>query len=421
MSDPPQSDPHSHSHFKKTMFIRHRHPPWISGKLPRMTSQTLASTLEGFLSGSSNAVVIEDGAVVFNLDQGKYSVSGESNKCLLHLWSPERNVVRRVLDVETKGETLRVTVQRMGQVRPTRLDICRERDPRTTSAKRAARLGYQRTLERALKRKFPDLTVAQLSTSMDLEKSFGPIYARGLLKRGQSGFAVLGVNRQELQSSIDGALTFGILWLDVCRQAQAGKLVVEGLKLFVPSRCSELLRERIAHLNRAVAKWEVYEFEDRGEEMLRLEVSDRGNIETRLTHYCDDSETRARFAEAVALVRTLMPEVEIGTLSSAEISFRCHGLEFACARLSVKPGDFRRAHKKGRSTVMERPVGEVLRGGGKLFYIEGGAPVPPVGAAGGGAAPVVLVMSRMSTRRLAARPSRVLFGSAGLSLPNPMR
>jgi len=306
-----------------------------------MTSQTLASTLEGFLSGSSNAVVIEDGAVVFNLDQAKYSVSGESNKCLLHLWSPERNVVRRVLEVETKGETLRVTVQRMGQVRPTRLDIRRERDPRATSAKRAARLGYQRTLERALKRKFPDLTVGQFSTSMDLENSFGPIYARGLLKRGQSGFAVLGVNRQELQSSIDGALTFGILWLDVCRQAQAGKLVVEGLKLFVPSRCSELVRERVAHLNRAVAKWEVYEFEDRGEEMLRLEISDRGNIATRLTHYCDDSETRARFAEAVGLVRTLMPEVEIGTLSAAEISFRCHGLEFARARLSVKPGDFR--------------------------------------------------------------------------------
>jgi len=41
--------------------------PPFSGKLPYMTSQTLASTLEGFLSGSNNAVVIEDGAVVFDL------------------------------------------------------------------------------------------------------------------------------------------------------------------------------------------------------------------------------------------------------------------------------------------------------------------------------------------------------------------
>src|SRR5258708_1617018 len=60
------------------MFIRHRQPARFSGKLPCMTSQTLASTLAGFLSGSNNAVVIEDGAVVFDLGQAKYSVSGES-------------------------------------------------------------------------------------------------------------------------------------------------------------------------------------------------------------------------------------------------------------------------------------------------------------------------------------------------------
>lgn len=101
-----------------------------------MTAGTLATELEGFLSGSSGAVVMEDGAVMFDSGQGKYSVSGESNKCLLHLWSEERNVVRRVLDVESKGESLRVTVQRMGQVRPTKLEICRERDARTVSARR---------------------------------------------------------------------------------------------------------------------------------------------------------------------------------------------------------------------------------------------------------------------------------------------
>src|SRR5450432_123566 len=108
-----------------------------------MTTKTLATALEGFLSGSSGAVVIEDGAVMFCLEHAKYSVSGESNKCLLHLWSEEWNVVRRVLDVESKGESLRVTVQRMGQVRPTKLEICRERDARTISARRKGRAAYQ--------------------------------------------------------------------------------------------------------------------------------------------------------------------------------------------------------------------------------------------------------------------------------------
>ena len=101
-----------------------------------MTSQTLATALEGFLGGSTGAVVVEDGAVVFDLQNAKYSVSGETSKCLLHLWSEERNIVRRVLDVEAKGETLHVTVQKIGQLRPTKLDIHRERDPRTASAKR---------------------------------------------------------------------------------------------------------------------------------------------------------------------------------------------------------------------------------------------------------------------------------------------
>ncbi|PYV73558.1 MAG: hypothetical protein DMG97_09365 [Acidobacteria bacterium] len=208
--------------------------PGVFWKTSAMTSENLAAALDGFLSASSSAVVMEGGAVVFDLAQAKYSISGENNKCLLHQWSSERNVVRRVLDVETRRETLRVTVQRMGMAKPTKLEICRQRDPRTASAKKHLRLAYLRILERALKRKFPDLTLMQLSNSVDLEKSFGPIYSRGLLKRGQSAFAVLGVNRQELQSSIDASLTFGILWLDICRNAHIGENDGRGAQAYCP-------------------------------------------------------------------------------------------------------------------------------------------------------------------------------------------
>jgi len=207
-----------------------------------------ASTLEGFLSSSNCALVREDGAVLFDLGEAKYSISGENNKCLIHFWSEERNLVRRVLDIETKGETLRVMVQRMGQSKPVRLEICRERDPRNASAKKSARAAYQRILERVLKKKAPDLALVKLSHSVDLENSFGPIYACGLLKGGQSAFAVLGVNSQELQGSVDAALTFGILWLDGCRALNAGRLVVEGLLLFSPPGSSALVRDRIVHL-----------------------------------------------------------------------------------------------------------------------------------------------------------------------------
>ena len=177
-----------------------------------MNSEALTRTLDEFLSDASGAVVLEDGAVLFDLAQAKYSISGENSKCLLHLWSTERNTVRRVLDAEVKSGKLRLSVQRLGQARPTKLEICRDRDRRSPTAKRAARVSYEAKLRRALERHFPGFVLTRLTSSVDLEKSFGPVYARGLVRAGQTAFAVLGVNETETQSSIDAALTFGILW-----------------------------------------------------------------------------------------------------------------------------------------------------------------------------------------------------------------
>jgi hypothetical protein len=306
-----------------------------------VTPESLVRTVEDFLADARGAVVLEDGAVTFDLLQAKYSISGERNKCLLHLWSAERNVVRRVLDAEIKNEGLRLSVQRMGQTRPTKLEICRERDRRAPSAKRAARVAYQKELRRVLGRRFPSSTILQLSTAMDLERAFGPIYARGVLKQGQSGFAVLGVNSQETQASIDAALTFGILWLDVCRQAHAGKFMIEGLKLFLPPKSSALTCERIAHLHPSAAKWQLYELQEREGSLREIDVFDRGNVATRLVQAPDEAATRERFGNALAQIRELMPEAEVCVLSPAEIAFRCYGLEFARARIAHGPGNFR--------------------------------------------------------------------------------
>jgi hypothetical protein len=114
---------------------------------------------------------------------GKYSISGERNKCLLHLWSDERNLVRRVLDVEVKNQVLHLAVQGLGQARPGKLEICRQRDRRTPTAKRAARLAYQRSLQGTLERLFSAYQASRLRSSIDLERSFGPIYARVVAAR----------------------------------------------------------------------------------------------------------------------------------------------------------------------------------------------------------------------------------------------
>jgi hypothetical protein len=305
-----------------------------------MTPEILTRTVRDFLSQASGAVVLEDGAVAFDLARSKYSISGEQDKCLLHMWSAERNSVRRVLEAEIKNGTLRLAVQRLGQPRPTKLEICRERDTRTPCARKISRVAYQHKLRRALERSFPDFTVAHLTIGMDLEKSFGPVYTRGLIQKGQSTFAVLGVNAQETQSSINAALTFGILWLDECRTRCAGKAVVEGLKLFVPCATSDLVRERMANLSHEAAKWNLYEFDERDCALVEADCADRGNVATRLVHAPEPALVLEKFTESIAKVRNLLPACEVAVLSAGEVAFRWRGLEFARARNEMEAGTF---------------------------------------------------------------------------------
>ena len=64
-----------------------------------LTAEALARELEAFLLEAPHAVLIENGDVLFDFSTARYSVSGEG-KCVLHVWSEERNIVRRVLDFE---------------------------------------------------------------------------------------------------------------------------------------------------------------------------------------------------------------------------------------------------------------------------------------------------------------------------------
>ncbi|HEY6768843.1 MAG TPA: hypothetical protein VI386_29150 [Candidatus Sulfotelmatobacter sp.] len=300
----------------------------------------MTRTVRDFLSEAAGAVVLEDGAVAFDLARSKYTISGEKNKCLLHMWSAERNTVRRVLQAEVKNGTLRLAVQRLGQGRPTKLEICRERDPRSPSARKLSRAAYLHKLRRTLERTFADFRVSRLTTGADLEKSFGPIYTRGLIQKGQSAFAILGVNSDETQSSIDAALTFGILWLDQCRLSRDGKSVVEGLKLFVPRRSSGLARERMANLSREAAKWNLYELDERDDALVQIDCADRGNVATRLVHAPGREAVIERFAESVARVCGRFPNCQVEVISAAEIAFRWRGLEFARTRRTMEPGTF---------------------------------------------------------------------------------
>lgn len=305
-----------------------------------VTPDLLARTLEQFLAESRHGIVLEEGEIIFDLSSTRFSISAERGRCLMQMWSSERSIAREVLDAELKKDVLRLSVRKFAQARPHALQICRERDLRTPALRKTARTHYGRILECALQREFRDWTPARLSTGMNLERSFSPVYARGLLRKGRSALAVLGVNHQETQASIDAALTFGLLWLEDCRQREAGRSSVEGLRLYAPPKKSSTLRLRMAHLNQQRGRFQLCEFDERDGSVKEKELAALADFDSYLQRCPNQGKLQSQFADAIVKIKTAAPEAEMAATSPGEISFRLNGLEFARVRLSSHPGSF---------------------------------------------------------------------------------
>jgi hypothetical protein len=314
------------------------------------TVEQIATALEDFLAEHARAVVLEDGKVLFDMREAKYRLATEHGRCTLHLWGEERNLVRRVGATMMRNGVLRLSTHRFGQTKPQTLELVADRDRRTPSTREATRVKYLRVLERVLLRSFPEFKADAFRTAMDLEKSFGPAYARGSLLQGQKAWAVIAVNEEETQATVDGILTLGILWLQHCRESGDGRRLYQGLKLIVPRGMAMLTLSRMAWLNANVAQWELWELDQKTEELEQRDASDHGNLTTRLMHVPNKLAAQERFAESKARVMALVPEtmrdvVEQRPRSGTEMAFLLHGLEFARVRMGYAGNSFNSAQE----------------------------------------------------------------------------
>jgi len=307
--------------------------------------EQIAAIIAEFLAEHSEASVLEDGKLLFDLRSAKHSLSTEHGRCSLHLWSEERNVVRPIVAATLRGDALRLSTRRLGHAQPKSLEIVSNGNRRTPTTRDAARTRYLRVLERVLTRNFPDWNPIGFRTAMDLERSFGPAYARGTLTRGSQAWAVIGVGEHESAAIVDGILTLGILWLHHCRDHAGGKRLYQGLKVVVPRGMAALTLSRMGWLNVDAAQWRPFELDETTEELTERDLDDTGNLRTRLVHHPDSSAAAERFSQAIAQVLELVPphdhvRVEQRLRSTAEMAFLLHGLQFARARISLAPGSF---------------------------------------------------------------------------------
>jgi len=280
------------------------------------------------LMASGPVEVFEDGEPLAELSGMNFDVRREGKHTLVHFWSDERNLVRRVLRAAAPRDgQLVLEVQRFGRSKPGKLELVVVERQRPES--RLSRERFRARFRRLLAEAFPDDDLESLTVVPDLEHSFSGSYARGVLKRGGRRWAVMAVSGAEDPATVDAILTFGLVWLDYTRQ-RAERTAVAGLRLFVPEGASGVTAHRLQAVL-PLAGIELYEVDQPMKRTRPVDVRDAGNLLTKLTPRREVEQTLAAAEAIVNRIRALHREAIDAVVppGTREVALRFRGLEFA--------------------------------------------------------------------------------------------
>lgn len=305
--------------------------------------------------------VRENGNRVASLAVLSWEVRSAGVKPLLHLWSEQYNLTRRVLSItDHSAERLALAVERFGGAKPVRLEFVLVGFER--SAKELSREEFCSRLSRVLAEQFPDETVESLAISPDLEHSLSGNYARGLLRHGSTRTAILGVPDGQSLEGIADSLTYGMLWFDRAQQmARRGR--ISALRLILPKKASSPVAHRMAAVDSTIPL-ELFEYDSARETLERADPNSLANISTFLVHPREAQalldRAQAHLAPIIASAGreiTLHPAVP-----SREVVLRFRGLSFARwedGRVFFGASDPRQDLNPGSSRALAQLLGDL--------------------------------------------------------------
>jgi hypothetical protein len=290
-------------------------------------AEDLRASLQDILA-SGTVEIRENGGRLTSAAPLSWEVRGNAEKPLLHLWSDNCNVTRRVVAItDNSQDRLALAVERFGRTKPERMEIVRlEYAPGPHDLSRE---GYCEQLRRILAEQFPDETLEKISVAQDLEHSLSKIYTRGILHRGSSQIAFLAVPEGESQDALESSLTYGLLWLERSRQP-AKRASLAALRLILPKGKSPILTNRFRALDERLAI-ELFELDPQRETLERLDPRARGNVASWLVPRRETQLLLDRACPALTPLIALGPEVVRvhASPSTQEVILRFRGLAFA--------------------------------------------------------------------------------------------
>jgi hypothetical protein len=287
----------------------------------------LQASLQEFVA-SGAVEVRENGGRVAPFSGMSWEVRGAGEKPLLHLWSEQFHLTRRVLAITDHSEQrLALAVERFGRAKPDRLEFIRKDFER--SAPDLSREEFRDRLMKLLAQQFPGETLESLTISPDLEHSLSGNYARGLLRRGSDCIALLAVPDGETSDTADNSLTFALLWLMRARQANH-RGTITTLRILLPKNASRTVAHRLAALDAQCAV-EIYERNPVLETLERIDSRRQANLNTWLVAHRESEILLDRARPELEAILVLAPRAITlhPVTQSREVWLRFHGLPFA--------------------------------------------------------------------------------------------
>lgn len=246
---------------------------------------------------------------------------------VLHLWTQEGTLVRRVIAIDAKDDDrLALQVIRFGRSRPDHLEfVCREREPETGLLRREQ---FRARFSEMMAQQFPDETVSLLTSAPDLEHSLSGNYVRGITIGRNRAAAVMAAAPGESAATYDALLTFGLIWLD---RLQYRKLPqpIGALRLFFPVSCGSVTAHRLKAISASLTA-ELLEYDPATRQIRRRDPQDTGNVKSWLAPRREIEGALAQAREAIDPIRRLNPEAVTAEPlpGSAEVALRFRGLLF---------------------------------------------------------------------------------------------
>ena len=302
----------------------------MSSNLSQSALDEIKAEVETFLRSAAHPVAVENGSELFDPARVEWRLTFEFGKLLFEAWQPGRSIVRRIEEVACRGsQSLALFVRKPGGGASAVLEF-RAAGKGAASCRRNSRDEFRRELVAFLERQYPEWSFERVSSRSDRERSLSAWYARGLARRGQSGWAFAALAPSESPAAMDAALAYGLNWLDTLRRVRT-EMAISGLKLFLPPAALQLTAHRAAWLDPHAVQIQIFEWPCTADRLRPVDIKDFGNVETRLTprRRCEPWLERHHEFLRHVFGDLLMRVDLVPDSSGARLSIRVLGIEVA--------------------------------------------------------------------------------------------